>query len=1151
MALNKGPPGSGHGSSSRQRLKQRFACTSGMLVVHEEDEHQSSVVHSTASATRNFFSSLSGFRPLVGQNRQRSWLVRDMSLPNYLDRLDTGSNGSSSFSDSISGFSSNFGSALDLPQLFAVEDALSTGVKQVALENQQAVVQQSHLEVGQSSSTSGPGENQALLKDLPIHSSEDDSHLLVDGEVGKDDLRVFGDIEDLETLSVPAAASGSTEEEEEPFMVLEQSLDPPQSSRNGFALSRDNLHDISEVAKEEAKDPDVQNKTSPETEIQQHQKAVSAAICIQAMYQSSSAQAAFRSKHAAALRIQSFYRGWLARRNQRVWIAGLVKLQACVRRNQVCKQYHQLQNVVLMLQRKWRFARRRKLQLQRSEVLKCAAIKVQSSYRSWVARKNFKVDLERVVMLQSLVRRRNVQKWFCQLRDATLTLQRIWRASKLQQSQLQSEAEEWAAVRIQSSFRGWVSRKNFKADIGRVVMLQACVRRNQVQKEYQQVYNAVIILQGSWQSFKRQQQVQEECREHAALKIQSIYRAWLVRRHYRMCRDGVLKIQAWIRMKQVRRKYQQQYNAVLKLQELWRAARLRHLELCKLHECATAVVIQKWWRGHHQRQLYRLELHLQHQSAQRIQVSWRGFRSLQLLRVEKCVRERAAICLQAVIRGHQVRQGILQQKTAASILEQHRQVLCAVITIQSVFRAFKCRRDYLHLQQKVLLIQRTWRMSQQKSQLVSALLKAKAVDVTQIVGHPEAEEVSAVAVAEERFIEPKQPKHREEGRQILTSNPGLHMESVEAAVYPKTTDAESGELEQPTFSTLRPNSPSVEDWNNLQVDELDECLDTFLAALPLASHSRRQSMCLDIDPTPSGALCVGTTVFGRADNIFTPAISDMNSLNTNEEQQWQDVQCASANEVCATVMTQEPQPSHNDRTLSHASYSQESISDQGPSPLVNGEGCSKPLKSSKRDEERLQQFAQVFLTMRQISIQQQRAQSAPPFPPSSSIAQLSSEESSVSSSPQQGELNLTTGVSTIQNGHVSLEIRDSIQTPENHDERGLSQVYNTGTANAQDVVLDMVELLKMMEQYCDREADAAADATSSKSISGGDDIEGGRAWNLQKNGYRRTSTAALGIKHFRLPDVNVVLIVLVAMVVYTRTVCRDVFSRTRRLHRKP
>ncbi len=228
-----------------------------------------------------------------------------------------------------------------------------------------------------------------------------------------------------------------------------------------------------------------------------------------------------------------------------------------------------------------------------------------------------------------------------------------------------------------------------------------------------------------------------------------------------------------------------------------------------------------------------------------------------------------------------------------------------------------------------------------------------------------------------------------------------------------------------------------------------------------------------------------------------------------------------------------------------------SFSCQGPSPPVNGEGCSKPLKSSNRDEERLQQFAQVFLTMRQISIQQQRAQSAPPFPPSSSIAQLSSEESSVSSSPQQGELNLTTGVSTIQNGHLSLEIRDSIQTPENHDERGLSQVYNTGTANAQDVVLDMVELLKMMEQYCDREADAAADATSSKSISGGDDIEGGRAWNLQKNGYRRTSTAALGIKHFRLPNVNVVLIVLVAMVVYTRTVCRDVFSRTRRLHRKP
>lgn len=89
-----------------------------------------------------------------------------------------------------------------------------------------------------------------------------------------------------------------------------------------------------------------------------------------------------------------------------------------------------------------------------------------------------------------------------------------------------------------------------------------------------------------------------------------------------------------------------------------------------------------------------------------------------------------------------------------------------------------------------------------------------------------------------------------------------------------------------------------------------------------------------------------------------------------------------------------------------------------------------------------------------------------------------------------------------------------------------------------DVVLNMEELLKTLEQYCD-EASGGCDTVTEG------DVESGKNWRM-----RKASTPTLGIKHLKLPDVNAVLIVLVAMVVYTRTVCREVFFGTRQSHRK-
>lgn len=89
----------------------------------------------------------------------------------------------------------------------------------------------------------------------------------------------------------------------------------------------------------------------------------------------------------------------------------------------------------------------------------------------------------------------------------------------------------------------------------------------------------------------------------------------------------------------------------------------------------------------------------------------------------------------------------------------------------------------------------------------------------------------------------------------------------------------------------------------------------------------------------------------------------------------------------------------------------------------------------------------------------------------------------------------------------------------------------------------MEELLKTLEQYCEEDPGGCDMVVKG-------DVESGQDWRVRKTGISTSSTPTLGIKHLKLPDVNAVLIVLVAMVVYTRTVCREVFFGTKQSHRK-
>lgn len=544
----------------------------------------------------------------------------------------------------------------------------------------------------------------------------------------------------------------------------------------------------------------------------QHGKLCSSVLRIQRdwrAYQRRLLQTQTIEQEHAAVRIQSHFRGWIARERYKVEVRRVVKVQACERSRRALKSYVGLQ----------RAAMRERKERER------AALRIQSAYRGWRARRNYCREVEYVLKVQACVRRRQEGNRYRQLHDAVLKIEGLWRAKRQHQQNVRRELESWAAVRIQSAYRGWVCWKKFKVDVGRVVYLQAFARKCQAFRQYQQLQKTVLILQGRWRAAKKWQfQVKSKLREHAAVKIQSTYRGWLVRKYYSALITTVVKLQTCVRSVRVRRQYQCLCRAVLLVQRQWKAGRLQRGQLQKEKQEHAAIRIQSWWRGHHQRELL-LELQLQHESVTIIQRRWRSVKLLRSLRLEKWLKEQAAIYIQAGLRGHKVRREVR--------LSHH-----AAVLIQSAYRSFICRRMYEKNRQRIMLIQHSWRMLKKSTELlqeypqpVSSFVENETLDIN--------------TSAKENLIEIVHSQ-RLQRNITLASSSSTSAESLEAAGY-------SGSIETESRGSApgRSASPSSEDWNDVHIEELDRCLDTCLVVLPLASSSSRQlSLSFDFESPP-------------------------------------------------------------------------------------------------------------------------------------------------------------------------------------------------------------------------------------------------------------------------------------------------------------
>ncbi|NWV53811.1 ASPM protein, partial [Daphoenositta chrysoptera] len=419
-----------------------------------------------------------------------------------------------------------------------------------------------------------------------------------------------------------------------------------------------------------------------------------AVTVLQAAFRGMKARELYRQAKAACV-IQSLWRMKQEKQRFLKLKKSITTLQSHVRKYQQVKRYKEIKNAVSVIQTRYRahvaaknaaaaFQRVRLaaivlqsacrgMQARREARVLRSVIKIQSSFRAYVARKRFKKLRDAAVKIQALAKMRQVRKRYCALREATLYVQRRYRSGRCAlQFKEDYRKLKGGCIRIQALVRGYLVRKQIQRWREAAVLLQAFYRMKRDRQWYLSICSAAIVIQQRYRSSKK-----TRCHRQEFLQV----------------REAAVCLQAAYRGYKTRKKLKLEYRAAVKIQTAFRAhaARVKHKAMVQ-----ASVVIQRWYRNCKSRKRQRLNF----------------------------LRTRAAVLsLQAAFRGWKVRKQIQRQHVAATRIQstfrkfvavkKFRLVSHAVLTIQRHYRARvlgqRQRQEYLQLRDAVLCLQALWR----------------------------------------------------------------------------------------------------------------------------------------------------------------------------------------------------------------------------------------------------------------------------------------------------------------------------------------------------------------------------------------------------------------------------------------------------------
>ncbi|KAL1251232.1 hypothetical protein QQF64_019028 [Cirrhinus molitorella] len=509
-----------------------------------------------------------------------------------------------------------------------------------------------------------------------------------------------------------------------------------------------------------------------------------AAIVIQQRYRATNA-AKQQRKHflkmcQSALILQACYRGLKVRKKLLRQRQAAVLIQSCFRRHKEMVKYKAMRLSAIIIQSYYRSYIQTKADRENYLRLRESAIVIQATFRGHSLRRQLAKKQEASIIIQSAFRMYQQRSAFKQQRWAARVLQQRFRALKLRDKQMRGYQQvKNATVCLQKSFRGMkgrelarrtkaaraiqsyvrmtIQRQRFLREKAAAIAIQSAYRGHCARVQHARTQASAALIQKWYRSLKLVQKDRNSFvalkkatltlqsalrgmlarrlakRWRAAIKIQSVMRMQVHRKHYVTLRSSVLKLQAHCRMFVAQRRYRRLQGATVTLQKHYRAhratveqrssylktlqnikilqARVRgHIEYRRFQRLrASAITIQ----AHHRGMIERRRFQQLKESALVIQNHYRAFRLCQRERAQFLQLRKSAVVIQTAFRAYRTRQHALRAQAAQKI--------------QAWFRGRVARRNYILKRAAVATISRCIQTRRQRSRFLAVLNSVRVI----------------------------------------------------------------------------------------------------------------------------------------------------------------------------------------------------------------------------------------------------------------------------------------------------------------------------------------------------------------------------------------------------------------------------------------
>ncbi|NP_001116845.1 abnormal spindle-like microcephaly-associated protein [Danio rerio] len=310
-------------------------------------------------------------------------------------------------------------------------------------------------------------------------------------------------------------------------------------------------------------------------------------------------------KAQAALKIQAWFRGRLARRNYILKQAASATIRRCIQARRQRSKFLAVQHSVRVIQQRWRETLSSRKQ--HAEFLKLikSVIYIQALWRGRRLRDSIQKQATAAVKIQSAFRGSIQRRRYHQQRNAAITLQRHFRVLRLARVKEENlRRRHNAAIYIQALWRGWLARQQVKemAFAARrlrftaavyhhlsAIKIQRAVRAHWALKSAKKKISSVLYIQ---QCFRAKLQRKKYLKDREdIIKTQRAVRSWLHRRN-----QAASIIQHAVRKLLFRRRKERLQRGIIRAQALWRGHCSR-----KLHDTNKVISMRQRLREVNQR----------------------------------------------------------------------------------------------------------------------------------------------------------------------------------------------------------------------------------------------------------------------------------------------------------------------------------------------------------------------------------------------------------------------------------------------------------------------------------------------------------------------------------------------------------------------